>query len=71
MYWKQWKKVRTKFKALRKLGISKSQAWEWANSRKVYWRIAGSGVLDRALNNTKLKELGWITFSERYLEVGC
>lgn len=72
VYWKQWKRVRTKFRALMKLGIPKQKAWEWANSRKAYWRIAWSWVLARALNNTKLKELGWTFFSEKYLQIkGC
>jgi len=71
VYWKQWKKTRTKLHALVKLGISKNQAWQWANSRKAYWRIAGSWVLSRTLTNTKLSELGWVTFSERYVLVRC
>ena len=32
--WKRWKKVRTKFENLRKLGVAKEKAWEWANTRK-------------------------------------
>lgn len=71
VYWKQWKKMRTKLHALIKLGITKKQAWQWANSRKAYWRIAGSAVLSRALNNDKLEELGWETFSKRYGLVRC
>lgn len=27
LYWRVWKKVLTKFKALRKLGMSENQAW--------------------------------------------
>lgn len=71
VYWKIWKKTRTKFRALQKLGINKQQAWEWANSRKAYWRIAGSGVLSKALNNAKLEDLGWTNFSKRYDLVKC
>jgi len=71
VYWKQWKKTRTKLKALVKLGISKNQAWQWANSRKAYWRIAGSWVLTRTLGNAKLEELGWVTFEDRYELVKC
>lgn len=52
--WKEWKKVGTKLKNLTKLGILKSKAWEWANSRKGYWRIAKSPILDRALDNQYL-----------------
>ena len=69
VYWKCWKRTRTKFRALVRLGVSRGQAWEWANSRKAYWRVAGSGILDRALNNAKLEELGWALFYNRYLQV--
>lgn len=71
VYWKCWKKPRTKFRALLRLGVRREQAWMWANTRKAYWRIAGSGILHRALNNSKLEELGWNTFSKRYLELSC
>ena len=71
VYWKQWKKNRTKFRALIKLGIPRGKAWEWANTRKAYWRIALSWVLTRALSNAKLSELGWMTFSEKYKQVRC
>ena len=30
---KQWKKVKTKYKNLMKLGIPKGKAWEWAPTR--------------------------------------
>ena len=45
VYWKQWKRVRTKFRALQKFGIPKQKAWKWANSRKAYWKIAGTAIL--------------------------
>ena len=35
--WKQWKRIRTKCANLIRLGIPKSKAWEWANTRKGYW----------------------------------
>jgi group II intron reverse transcriptase/maturase len=71
VYWKQWKRVRTKIRALIKLGIPKQKAYEWANTRKAYWRIAHSWVLTRTLSNAKLSELGWVTFSEKYGQVRC
>ena len=43
IYWKQWKKVRTKFAALRKLGADDRVAWEWANTRKSYQGGLGVG----------------------------
>lgn len=67
-YWKCWKRVRTKYRALVLLGLSREQAWQWANSRKGYWRVAGSGILDRVLGNERLRELGWRLFLPYYLE---
>lgn len=71
IYWKCWKKSRTKHKALMRLGVSRGQAWQWANSRKSYWRVAGSWILSQSLGNSKLEELGWRFFLKRYLEVRC
>lgn len=71
VYWKCWKKIKTKYKALTKLGIPKHLAYQWANTRKAYWRIAKSPILQRALSNQKLKELGWVNFTDRYNEVRC
>lgn len=53
--WKCWKKVKTRFKNLLTCGIGKQKAWEWANTRKGYWRIADSAILHRALNNDTLR----------------
>ena len=69
VYWKAWKRTRTKYRELRKLGVSHSQAYQWANSRKSYWRVALSHILATTLNNPKLKEWGWVSFSERYLQL--
>lgn len=56
--WKEWKKVRTKYKNLIKLGISKKEAWKNANSRKSYWRMSNSPIIDNAMNNEYWNELG-------------
>ena len=65
-FWKQWKKVKTKHENLVKLGIAKSKAWEYANTRKSYWRIASSPILARTLTNEYLKKIGFVSISERY-----
>ena len=64
--WKQWKKTRTKWSRLQRHGISRGQAWEWANSRKGSWRVSRSFILTRALPNTHWSELGLVGFSESY-----
>ena len=68
-YWKQWKKVRTRRKNLVKRGIESSKAWEFANTRKGYWRIAGSPILTRIFTNEDLKKLGFQSIMTRYLFV--
>ncbi|MDR1885263.1 MAG: hypothetical protein LBQ56_03240, partial [Synergistaceae bacterium] len=32
----------TRFSRLKGLEVSEDQAWQWANTRKGYWRISGS-----------------------------
>ena len=64
--WKQWKKIRTKQDNLVKLGIGKSKAWEYANTRKSYWRISNSPILSRTVTNEYLKKRGFPSIAERY-----
>ncbi len=56
--WKRWKKVRTKYKSLITLKVPKQKAWEWANTRKGYWRIACSFILHQAITNKILEGIG-------------
>lgn len=69
IYWKQWKRVRTRFKMLQTLGIYKQKAWEYANTRKGYWRISNSPILSKSLNNDTLKKFGFTFFSDYYRQV--
>lgn len=66
IYWKQWKKTRTKYAALQKLGVSKGKAWEWANTRQSYWHIANSWILATTLTNATLHKLGWMCLGDVY-----
>lgn len=65
-YWKQWKKIKTKHNNLVKLGIENYKAWEFANTRKSYWRISNSPILARSLNNKTLERLGYTSLSSVY-----
>lgn len=67
--WKQWKKVRTKLRMLQRHGISRGQAWQWANTSRGSWRIAGSAVMQRALPNVHWRSLGLQDFSTSYRHV--
>ncbi|MBU4482776.1 MAG: group II intron reverse transcriptase/maturase [Actinobacteria bacterium] len=65
-YWKQWKKIKTKHDNLVKLGIDNFKAWEFANTRKGYWRIAGSPILSSTFTNKYLNKFGFQSITERY-----
>jgi group II intron reverse transcriptase/maturase len=66
IHWKQWKKIRTRKENLIRLGIPHAKAWEWANSRKGYWRVAHSWILSTSLNNKCLESLGYVDISRKY-----
>ena len=69
IYWKQWKRVRTRFRELKRLGIDEGKAWEYANTRKGYWRISNSPILSYSLDNQTLRKFGYISFSDYYRQV--
>ena len=69
IYWKQWKKVKTKFKELKKLGVEEERAWICANMRNGNWFCSGYITLQGAFNNKNLRELGYPTFTEFYLKI--
>ncbi|MGL4333009.1 MAG: hypothetical protein ACRCSR_09500, partial [Bacteroidales bacterium] len=52
-----------------RLGINKSKAWEFANTRKGYWHIANSPILNSSVTNDRLKQSGYIFFSDYYRKV--
>jgi group II intron reverse transcriptase/maturase len=67
--WKQWKRIKTKLANLIKLGISKSKAWEYANTRKGYWHTANSWILSTTITDERLRRAGYIFLSDYYLKV--
>ena len=71
VFWKKWKRVKTKYKNLRKLGASERNAGRLANSRKGYWRIASSPILNAALSSEKLSKAGFPMFLTYYKSVAA
>lgn len=61
--WKEWKRYATKRRNLIALGVTPTQAREWAGSSKGYWRVAGSPILTKALPNNYWDDLGLKDFS--------
>jgi len=56
--WRQWKRGRTRFKALRRLGVGRGLAAQTAGSPHGSWRISMSPALSIALPNASLIKLG-------------
>jgi group II intron reverse transcriptase/maturase len=65
-YWKQWKRIKPRHDNLVKLGVENSKAWEFANTRKGYWRISKSPILNCTFTNDRLKKLGLPSLVQRY-----
>ena len=64
--WKQWKLPRTRKRKLLGLGLPEWVACEGAYSRKGYWRMAGSGVVQRALTRERLIRWGFYDLALAY-----
>lgn len=64
--WKTWKKVNTRFQNLKKLGVPADKAWEFANTRKGYWRISNSPILNKTITNQRLINHGFKSLSSQY-----
>jgi group II intron reverse transcriptase/maturase len=67
--WKQWKRVRTRYAMLRKLGIVDWVAWEGSNIRKGYWRVASNSIVAKAISVERLKKAGYFNFLDYYESV--
>jgi hypothetical protein len=63
--WKQWKRVRTRYRELRALGLPEWVVHEFANARKGPWRMA-HGPMNRALGNAFWRSRGLMSLTERY-----
>lgn len=67
VYWKQWKKIKTKYRMLRAIGCEHWRAKELACSRKGYWRMAQ--VLNQIFSNKIIAKLGYTSMLDYYLIV--
>ena len=67
VYWKQWKKVKTKYRMIKKYGLPKWKVHEMANCRKGIWRSAI--MLNSVLTKQEIASLGYISMTDYYLKV--
>ena len=67
--WHQWKKVRTRIRELKALGLEKSQAIEIANTRKGAWRTTKTPHLHKALGIAYWQSQGLMSLTQRYSQL--
>ncbi len=67
--WEQWKKIRKRYTCLRKLGITHRDAYVTANSRRGYYHIAHTRVLESAISKERLNKRGLVNSLDHYLKV--
>lgn len=67
IYWKQWKKVKTRYKMIRRYNLPDWKVRELANCRKGIWRVAL--MLSQILTNKEIDRLGYTTMSAYYEQV--
>lgn len=67
VYWKQWKKIKTKYRMLKALGMEQWKAKELAFCRKGCWRMAK--VLNQVFTKKIIAKLGYTSMLDYYLVV--
>ena len=67
VYWKQWKKVKTRYRMIQKFGLPEWKVHEMANCRKGTWRAAI--MLNSVLTNKEIVSLGYMSMADYYLRI--
>jgi hypothetical protein len=64
--WKWWKKVKTRFRNLKRCGIDKARSLKYANARQGYWRMSSHPIINEAISVERLRRAGYPTLLEQY-----
>ena len=67
--WKQWKRVRTRYRNLMSMGVPKDLAWKAANSRRGYWFTTHTVVINMAMTKERLINSGFYDLATAYQSV--
>lgn len=62
--WKRWKRIRTRYAMLSKLGFDHNTAFKFACTRKGYWRVANSHILNISVTDARLRQAGYVFFTD-------
>ena len=67
--WTQWKRVRSRYRELRSLGVNHTDAIEIASTRKGAWRTTKTPHIHKALGIAYWQGQGLKSLVQRYLEI--
>lgn len=67
IYWKQWKKVKTRYRMIESFGLPEWKVHELANCRKGIWRSAI--ILNSVLTNKVIASFGYMSMADYYLKI--
>ena len=67
--WKQWKRVRSRYRNLMGMGVPKDLAWKAANSRRGYWFTTHTVVINMAMTKERLINSGLYDLATAYQSV--
>jgi group II intron reverse transcriptase/maturase len=66
IYWKQWKKIKTRYQMIRKFDLPVWKVHELANCRKGIWR--STIMLNSVLTNKEIASRGYLSMTDYYLK---
>lgn len=64
--WKSWKRIRTRIRNLKRLGVPEHVAIKWGLSRSGGWHIVNSPILKTTITLERLRLRGFIPMNEIY-----
>ncbi len=67
--WKQWKKIKKRYRSLRKLGVNHYNAFMTANCRRGYYFVGNTWTLKEAISKERLNKRGLVNSLDHYLKV--
>ena len=67
--WKQWKRVRSRYRNLRVMGVPQDLGWKTANSRRGYWFTTHTVVMNMAMTKERLINSGFYDLTTAYQSV--
>ena len=71
VYWRQWKRPKTRERKLKQLGIEAKRAWKSSVNGRGPWWNAGASHMNQAIPTRRLRQLGLISLMETYQRVKC